>query len=616
MNRIPTLLFSAVLICLASCKKDSSIGGPNPTDVFFVSDAASSQGITPATSVTPATTPASNPDSASTKTTVSSDGRSVKWAAEDALALWASDEAGQAVFSNQKFVVYGMDDGRAVFTSTLEAPMEEGTYTYVATYPQPASLSGTIASFNIPANQDGTAANGEDVMVSSRVKASELSTMARKSAMQLLNLEMHHLTHLLKFYLPAGSDGLNGEPVNKIEMSLSSGGAGHAYVDVANPESPAAYSSSSISISLDLSKELSPSSPSARQYAFASVLPAEYTDGDFLNIRLFSKKYTSTLAPVSLTGRNFAAGHSTPVALNITEVEPFYHVNVNYIADNIGEPVQKITLTAPTGCKWGDDGSNVYTIAPSGDISVGTGIQITYRNASDFRTLSGKTITVTYDSKHIQAKQYITLPSLDSRTETSMDLTAPYLLDEDFSSVGSFSSNDSYSGGSIAGDMSAYSFLNGWTAARAGASQGQCIRIAGRRETSARYAARADSAPLPTIKSRVNLEVSFTYGTNNQYGGLGSGDYGSYTYVGYVTSTNAYSSSDTTGNFESSNVINTNAKDGSYDATPNSASFTLTNVAPGTSVRISWRNEVESHAGANNTTTWFYIDNIKVRVKQ
>lgn len=591
MNRIPTLLFCAVLICLASCKRDSSIGGPISTDACFVSPS-------------------------STKTALSSDGSSVRWSAADAVALWAVDGNGQKILNAQKFIVYALDDERAVFTSTLTDAMPEGNYEYVAAYPMPSAVSGSISTFKVPSNQDGRAVSGEDVMISSKVQASELGTMAKKSMATMLDLEMHHLVHLLKFYLPEDGGSLDGEPVERIVFSLPGGAAGSLKVNADDPQATPVYERSLSSVSLNLAAPLESSSEAERKYAFAAVLPAKYNEGDVMNVRLLSKHYSSKLDPIDLKGRTLEAGHSTPVALKVKDVEPFYHVIFNMYENNIGEPVRKITLTAPAGCKWGDGGSNVYTFEPGEDINVGSGFEIMYYSGADFRTLSSKTVTVTFDSEHVIAGQTVTLPSLLSVTGTDVNLKAPYLLNEDFSAVESFSSNDEYGTWST-GDKEAVSFLSGWTAGRAGGSAGKCVRLAGRRETSARYHSRMDSAPLPEIKSPVDLEVSFNYGTNNKFGGIGSGDYGSDTYIGYVTEQKAYSSGDDTGVFEKNdNKINTNAKDGSYDSTPNFATFVLHNVAAGKTVRITWRNMVENHAGTNNTTTWFYLDNVKVKVKQ
>ncbi|MBQ3658980.1 MAG: hypothetical protein II963_02350, partial [Bacteroidales bacterium] len=151
-----------------------------------------------------------------------------------------------------------------------------------------------------------------------------------------------------------------------------------------------------------------------------------------------------------------------------------------------------------------------------------------------------------------------------------------------------------------------------------GASAGQSIRIACRRETSADYHARVDAAPLSgTIKSPVDLSVEFDYGANNQFGGISiitNPDVGQTCYVGYVTSTQGYKSGATDGTFESGNSFYVKEYSGSYTSTPNTAQYTIHNVPAGGVFRLTIRTEIEHQAGTNNTTAWLYIDNVKIKI--
>jgi hypothetical protein len=200
----------------------------------------------------------------------------------------------------------------------------------------------------------------------------------------------------------------------------------------------------------------------------------------------------------------------------------------------------------------------------------------------------------------------------------SNGLNVPYLLYEDFSAVGSFSYDDQYSGGFNSGSKDSHAFLSGWTGARIGASAGQSIRIACRRETSADYPARVDAAPLNgIIKSPVDLSVEFDYGANNQFGGISiisNPDVGQTCHVGYVTSTQGYKSGATNGTFEDGNSFYVKEYSGSYTSTPNTAQYTIHNVPAGGIFRLTIRTEIEHQAGTNNTTAWLYIDNVKIKI--
>ncbi len=242
-----------------------------------------------------------------------------------------------------------------------------------------------------------------------------------------------------------------------------------------------------------------------------------------------------------------------------------------------------------------------------------------FEDQSAFLSLSGKSVTVTYDSEHVTIEETLTIPTLSSVTSASLSLNVPWLLKEDFSGVSTFSSNDEYSSKFIIGSKDAYSFLGGWTGGRIGASAGKCIRIACRRETSADYHARVDSAPLRgTLKKKANLEVSFNYGANNKYssGWFSNGDVGQTFYVGYVTATTAYKSGDTDGTFESGNSQYVKEYTGSYTSTPNEARYTIHGAPAGGVFRLTIRTEVEHKAGTHNTTAWLYIDNVTIKIQQ
>ena len=180
-----------------------------------------------------------------------------------------------------------------------------------------------------------------------------------------------------------------------------------------------------------------------------------------------------------------------------------------------------------------------------------------------------------------------------------------------------FSSNDAYTGGFNSGAKDPYAFLNGWAGARCGAKTGVGVRIACRRETSADYDARMESAPLACkIKKAVTLRVSFDYGSGGSYTTLIGKAVGQTVYVGYITTTSNYKSNSTEGTYPLSfhiDAADCDGNDGGYSSTSNSYSKTFS--APVTDIlRISWRTEIDHKAGTNNNTDWLYVDNVKVVV--
>lgn len=555
-----------------------------------------------------------------TRTSVDHDGVSVGWTGSDRVAVWAKDGSGSYVLDGQVFSLYGFDGGRAVFTSELSSAMPDGNYDYVVCYPVPESVSGTVASFTLHSVQDGRASGGDDIMVSEHLRHTALKPLPETADGSGASVRMKHLIHLVKFYLPGGSGGLNGESIEKIVVTMPGNAVGRVTKDLADADDGGQLSSGGTTVEMVLAEPLRESDASGRIYSCAAVFPDSYAAGEKMKLKVYSAHYVGEVDDIPLQGRSLQAGHATPVAIKIRNVRPYYTLSFRLGTNNLGENPQSIRLSAPSGCAFGDGNGNEFTYAPGGDITPGEVITFKYESADAMRNMGGRTVSLTYESEHAVVSQAISLPDLSGYTSYSADMVVPYLLYEDFASVASFSSNDEYKTSSTGDKDACAPFLGGWTGGRIGADAGHCIRIAARRESGmfveARYPARVDSRPLARIKSPVDVEVSFSYGTNNDYLNAGS-DLGQDIYIGYVTSDEAYSSSDTDGVFESQNSISTSEKSGSYTDTPYTASFTITNVPAGEKNRITWRNQVKSYSQfAGNTTCWFYLDNVKVKVKK
>ena len=79
---------------------------------------------------------------AATRTVMQPNGLSASWEAGDKISLWAVSASGANVLDNQLFMSYGLDGQAGYFTSTLQSPMPDGSYTYLGCYPQPVSADG------------------------------------------------------------------------------------------------------------------------------------------------------------------------------------------------------------------------------------------------------------------------------------------------------------------------------------------------------------------------------------------------------------------------------------------------------------------------------------------
>ena len=548
---------------------------------------------------------------ASTRTMMNPDGLTASWEKGDRIAVWAKNSAGEYTLNNTQFSVYGADGARAFFTATIDASMPEDRYTYFATYPVPESVSLTKATFTIPSIQDGKVSGGADIMIANPLLHGPLDEVQELSDYTKLGMRMEHILHQFRLYLPEGEDKLGGEAIVKMVLTFPKPVAGKLVADFTDTEAAPEFSGEEKSITLKLSEPLVNSTSSERKYAMAAFFPSSFEASESINIKIYTETKIANAYPVNLEGRTFAAGHSTPVRLSFSDIQEYGRLRFTVSSNNLGENANAVRLTAPQGCTWGD-GSTIYEYRPGHEITTGETFEIPFENLDTFRTFSGKDVTVTFDTEHVDATQTVRVPDLTGLSLVEISAGLPYLLYEDFSAVETFSSYDTFSF-SNAGSCNAVSFLSGWTAARAGAEAGKSMRVAARRESVANYDARVDSAPIIALKKESDIKVSFSWGSNNDFYKLVGGDCGQNVYLGYVTSDTAYKSGDKTGIFEDENKFFTKEKTGTYANTPNAETMVI-HSAPAGLVRITWRTSVEYSAGGNSTTCWLYLDNIKVQI--
>ena len=330
-------------------------------------------------------------------------------------------------------------------------------------------------------------------------------------------------------------------------------------------------------------------------------------ESDQITFTVRSDNYRSVQ---SFGARTLSEGGSTPVRLTCS---PDNRTILRFaIGENfLGEKPIKVTFTAAIGeavadCATTFDKYGYYDL-----------------DVTDIEGLAGQPITVTYESENAIVSQTLTLPNYAAGRVTDITLTVPYLLYEDFSTVGDISSNDTYTSGFSTGSKEGVSFLNGWSGGRIGASAGTAIRIACRRETSADYPARVDTAPLSGLKEGANVSVSWTfdYSMDRQEGGLAISMplLGQQVYLGSTTTQGAIESG---ANFYTSGIGGQNGSfpvnfylnevGGSYTTISNTYNYVMANC--GSTTRLIWLTTNEHKAGATNGTFWLYIDNVKVSI--
>lgn len=465
-----------------------------------------------------------------TKTEMLENGLSAVWCAGDEMAVWAKNSSGAYTLSNQKFGAYGIDYQRGFFTSTLDSAMPEDTYTYYCCYPVPASVNGTQATVNIPSVQDGKASGGVDVMVATPVEHGALTAIPDPEDHSGMHMSMNRMMHQFRFFVPEEDELLGDEKFERIVMTFPSGVVGDVTFDFQNPDIPVVLSNPQADVELDLARPIGVSTGDDYQFACLSIAPVQFAEGDSLRIlKAYSDDKIAFFDPIYLKAKKCEPGHSTPVKLKIREIMDY--AGIIYLtlgANNLGENPQKIILTAPEGCIWGDGGSNVYTYDPGREIAVGEVIAIKFETDLDsYLAFSNQEISVAYDSENAIMYETLTMPAIETHGSTSVSLTIPYLLYEDFSCVyaeGESYGNNSYAsedrnqpGYSLDGCMS----HTGWSAARywtTGNSMRintryQCVSLSlfGYELTFASYHyGRLDTPPLSGLKTGKSVNLSMT----------------------------------------------------------------------------------------------------------
>lgn len=576
--------------------------------------------------------------SGSTRTAINDDGKSVSWQQGDSVALWAL-QGNSYTLQNQPFNLWfrTTDNSQAFFTSTLVSAMPAGEYTYYACYPTSVSNNGTTATFTIPSVQDGKMSGGADIMVA-QGDGPALEKLYNPEAGDYLiddglSLNMRHLIHALRFYVPQSQWGFpENETVERITFTMPSSAVaatGTVTADVASGTAGLTMTNNgSNTVSLNLSEPITPSAASANggvsfDYAAAAIMPATYT-GDLV-VKVFSQTKASQVT-IANVNREMQAGHITPVGLNCSETIDQYCLRFVYRGNNLGEDVTEIRV------KYTDENeaSQILTIPGNQFIKDGYyDVDLTDWAPINFSALRSKlndqVVTVEYESANAVVSNKVKLPDVTQKGLSIVNLVVPYLFFEDFSTVSSFSSDDAYTTSST-GSKSAYSFLNGWTGARIGAEAGTAIRIACRRETSADYPARVDSAPLKGLKDgkTVSLSITFDYGMDRKEGGVGSNpELGQTCYLGYVKNNMGeiksgsnfylYGLNDQEGEFFTNFYIKETGA--SYTNIPHkNYNYTLSGCDKTT--RLTWLTTNDHKAGMTNGTFWLYIDNIRVKIVQ
>lgn len=555
---------------------------------------------------------------ASTRTQINGDGVSTSWMRDDRISLWARNDAQEFTLNGQIFNIYYREAGNAgaYFTATLPQAMPEGRYTYYATYPQPESLDGTRATFSIPDVQDGRVGGGTDIMIAVPAEAAQLGPLEDDPD---LSLTMRHMLHVLRFYIPEGCNTL-GEPVERIVFTMPQQVTGKAAADITAPDGGMTLAEGGNTVTLQLDKPVDASTAEESGYACGAIFPStRYGSDDVMQVSLYSANYAATVDDILLADRTFAAGHVTPVPIRPAQTEERPKLSFHIAANNLGEDIQKITLTAPDDMTWDlsvlvpdgftytNAGKDITISAPQGEtIGAQDFFDLVLYAKSDLQSLAGKSVTATYESQNAIVSGSAVIPAdAAANGAATISLNVPYLLQEDFSGVTGYAPDWRNSTNPTAVWLNDYG-LNGWSGARIALHGGLCAQVSVRHETAAQYPGRLDTPLLPLKEgAAVKVRVTFNAQRSNEYVYLTCG----------MVEGNALLKGDNGANSTTTITPSLNESASASNIPATDYTFDLNGV--GGNNRISWVVERTYSLWGNgfSMSTWHvYIDNIRVQI--
>ncbi len=550
------------------------------------------------------------------RTALEEDGFSIRWAKDDKIALWALDGLGNAALAAHTFSMYHYNAtyGNAKFTADIPE-MPVGEYTYCAVYPAPdaANVNGTQASFDIPATQDGTFNGRYDIMVA----AADQPTAALQEGdnSDRVQLQFVHKVHLLQITIP---ENKLGDPITSLTLTFPSAVTGRLTVDATNPDAAPVLTNGNNVLTLNFATP-----KNIGDTVYAMIAPTTIADTENISIKAYSA--TRSSIPVNMfkegfTGREFAAGHTTPIKLTVPELHKLTKLAFSIGTNNLGEAPQTITVTAPSGVTF-PNGSQSINLAANNN-------QFVFEYEGDFTdNLSGKTFAVTYDSEHATVSNNYVMPTLTVyATNTLTPLTVPYLFEQNFNAATSGSSSvydvsaTSTDNTTTTESLSGYNLTN-WSAARWSITDDKMLstRCFARQTWITKrinVRGRIDSAPISGLKKSCSIKVTFDYKTSvTRNSSVGTFD-GSVTgAIGYNSTGSAQNSVKYESGSDNTSTWNVSGPQTlSHSTDLKATSHTFSGFQNG--YRLAW--EVTGSGTITDTDGYYQldIDNIKVSIAQ
>lgn len=534
------------------------------------------------------------------------------WSERDTIELyWRKTGSSDALNSGQPCTCCEFGGTVSTFSTEMEA-LPSGSYDYFAAYPEPASVSGTQITYDLPAEQPGTYCppdlHAEYTGNLDFMLATPLSSQPNLDGDNTLTMKFIHQCHVMRIQVPTGRNQW-GSPIHKLRVEFPSPVVGKMTMDLTDPTATPTLTEGSNTVTAVLSQPLTESEEDDVNGNYVWLFLCPGTVNGTVRFTAYNENgYQSQSLSIELN-KTLEAGKITPVNMTIPQELPVSWIDFSIVGNNLGEEPQSFTVTAPEGATF-RNGTATQTFAINSENKYSLAFYNEVDGVAVGDLLSQEGVTITYDTPNVLISEQ-TAVTVQPEGHTTTHLTVPYLLYEDFSDVNSFDyETDRSTSNPNAIWLDQYGLL-GWSGTRVGVETGKAMRISVRHETIAQYPGRVDSPPLSAIKEghSVKVRLSFNAGQTSEWVRCKVG----------VTTENSLHSGNTEpegGLTETQFALNAD-----YNNIPNAYTFQSESFLQSCTnqTRLSWnvvrKYDLWGNGGAFQT--WFiYLDNIRVSIIQ
>ena len=472
------------------------------------------------------------------------------------------------------------------------------------------TISGTSATMTIRSVQNGEYNSAYDFMTARSGAISELrlSDGQNEDFVNNIDLEFQHHTHAFRVRIPGNA---LGKEITKAYLKFPFKVVGDMSVDYTSGAVTSTPTSDLVTVEF--------TEPKTAGDEFWVFIAGVDNKGK-VDIRFQAEDGTFTERRIAnFTQQNWSAGKISKVSMSVPQATTLKTVKYTVTDwEQLGEPVEKLHMTLP-------DGYYFTNYKQTTDVAAVNGVyEFTVFSDMVDSTLTNGELTMKFDSAHALVPAKVTF--------ADASLKAPYLFEEDFSSIESYSRDIETGAQDTACDAydlseSTYGLSPGWTGARTGGEEGKSIRVGSRVDQvygMTHTYGRLDSPALKAIKdnTQVTIQVSFNYSGGRN----GKTEYSPRAVFGYSSVTGPING--TSGSFTSDadnwnelygyQVVPSISVSGSYTSITQTMTHTIPDCA--NNYRLSWQirgtGKLTGLVQIGNGNQWMFIDNIKVSIVQ